>query len=138
MSKKIILSLICLFLVHGAYSAVVQTNKTTDTNAMPVNYVPEIVPNTENMTEAEVVKILRDDITTLDAELEKCDRKRKGWVAATVVGGAGVLGTGIAALVQHNKIKEKKAEINTINNEIIDTNKEINRVQTSINNLNQQ
>ena len=32
---------------------------------------------------------------------------KKGWVAATVVGGVGVVATGTAAIIQANKLKNK-------------------------------
>ena len=90
--------------------------QTTDDNV----YANE-VPGTEGMSEMEVVQTLRHDIQLLDEEINKCERKRKGWVAATVVGGVGVVGTGIGAIVQHNKIQDKKAELGQVQGEVSGT-----------------
>ena len=90
--------------------------QTTDDNV----YANE-VPGTEGMSEMEVVQTLRHDIQLLDEEINKCERKRKGWVAATVVGGVGVVGTGIGAIVQHNKIQDKKAELGQVQGEVAGT-----------------
>ena len=76
------------------------------------------VPGTEGMSEMDVVSTLRHDIQLLDEEIMKCERKRKGWVAATVVGGVGVVGTGIGALVQHDKIQDKKSELQRIQSDV--------------------
>ena len=90
--------------------------QTTDNNV----YANE-VPGTEGMSEMEVVQTLRHDIQLLDEEINKCERKRKGWVAATVVGGVGVVGTGIGAIVQHNKIQDKKSELGQVQGEVAGT-----------------
>lgn len=136
MQKKLVIIMMGLFITHGAMSDVV--NNTYGVPPIPTTApaVEETVPNSEGMSELEVIKTLRNDIATLDAEIEKCNRKRKGWVATTVVGGVGVVGTGIAALVQNKKLKEKKAEINTLNTEIQNTDTEIQQRQNQLNNLN--
>lgn len=85
----------------------------------------EEVPGTEGMTEMQVISMLKKDIQTLDEELSQCNRKRKGWTAATVVGGVGVVGTGIAALVQNSNRKEKKAEIEKVSGQITQTDQQI-------------
>ena len=94
------------------FGAGTQTSDTTG------GYVAEEFPGTEGMSEMEVVQTLRHDIQLLDEEIMKCDRKRKGWVAATVVGGVGVVGTGVAALVQNSKIQEKKTELGRVKGEV--------------------
>ena len=74
----------------------------------------DYVPGADGMSEMEVVSTLRHDIQALDEQIATCERKRKGWVAATVVGGVGVAATGIAAIVQHNKIQDKKTELDKV------------------------
>ncbi len=81
----------------------------------------EEVPGTTGMDEMTVVQTLRHDIQLLDEEIMQCERKRKGWVAATVVGGVGALSTGIAALVQHDNIQDKKSELQRIQSDIEST-----------------
>ncbi len=61
--------------------------------------------------ETEDIATLEQDIRILDEEIAKCKKQKKGWVAATVVGGVGTVSTGIAAAVQGVKLKEKKDEV---------------------------
>lgn len=93
------------------------------------------VPGTEGMDEMQVVSTLRHDIQLLDEEIMKCDRKRKGWVAATVVGGVGVVGTGIGAIVQHNKIQDKKSELGHVQGEVAGTKASVKDAENRLNNM---
>ena len=93
------------------------------------------VPGTEGMDEMQVVSTLRHDIQLLDEEIMKCDRKRKGWVAATVVGGVGVVGTGIGAIVQHNKIQDKKSELKQVQSDVEDTKQSVKEASNRLNNM---
>ena len=61
--------------------------------------------------ETEDIATLEQDIRILDEEIAKCKKQKKGWIAATVVGGVGTVSTGIAAAVQGVKLKEKKDEV---------------------------
>lgn len=54
------------------------------------------------------IATLENDIRILDEEIAKCQKQKKGWIAATVIGAAGVVATGTAAAVQGVQIKEKK------------------------------
>ena len=65
----------------------------------------------EEIDEAEAIAILENDIAILDEEITKCEKQKKGWIAATVIGSAGVVSTGIAAGVQGVKIKDQKDTI---------------------------
>ena len=94
-------------------------------------YVEE-VPGTAGMSEMEVISTLRHDIQLLDEELRTCEKKRKGWVAATIVGGVGVVGTGVAALVQNSNIQEKKRELGKVTGEIKDTKASIEEAQSKL------
>ena len=91
--------------------------------------VTAVIPGTEGMSEMEVIATLKHDIDVLDEELRQCERKRKGWVAATVVGGVGVVGTGIAALVQNSKIQDKKAELKRVEGDVAAAKEDVNRAQ---------
>ncbi|MBR6363709.1 MAG: hypothetical protein IKS08_01315, partial [Alphaproteobacteria bacterium] len=88
-----------------------------------------VIPGTEGMSEMEVIATLKHDIDVLDEELRQCERTRKGWVAATVVGGVGVVGTGIAALVQNSKIQDKKAELKRVEGDVASAKEDVNRAQ---------
>ena len=67
------------------------------------------------MDEAAVVAKLEADIAEIKALREECEKQRKGWVAATAVGSAGVVATGVAAIVQGQKLKDAKSELSGIN-----------------------
>ena len=54
-----------------------------------------------------LVEELKKEITQIDSENIRCQKMKKGWVAATVVGGVGVVATGTAAIIQANKLKNK-------------------------------
>ena len=94
------------------------------------------VPGTEGMSEMEAIQTLRHDIQLLDEEIMKCDRKRKGWVAATVVGGVGVVGTGVAALVQNSKIQDKKSELKQVKSDLESTNQDVRDAKQRFDNMN--
>jgi hypothetical protein len=106
---------------HGA-----PVNRHFESNELDVSAV---IPGTEGMSEMEVIATLKHDIDVLDEELRQCERKRKGWVAATVVGGVGVVGTGIAAIVQNNKIQEKKAELKRVEGDVASAKDDVARAQ---------
>ena len=55
----------------------------------------------------EVLRTLKEEISQIDSEMLRCEKAKKGWVAATVIGGVGVAATGTAAIVQTVKMKEK-------------------------------
>ena len=95
----------------------------------------ETVPGADGMSEMEVVSTLRHDIQALDEQIATCERKRKGWVAATVVGGVGVAATGIAAIVQHNKIQDKKAELERVKSDVIDAKKQVGEARQDLEDL---
>jgi len=68
----------------------------------------------ENQMSAEdeaVIATLENDIKILDEEINKCEKQKKGWIAATVIGSLGVVSTGVAAGVQAAKINEKKGDL---------------------------
>ena len=54
---------------------------------------------------------LRGEIAQIDSEQIRCKKQKTGWAVATGVGSAGVLGTGIAAIVQGSKQKKAKNEL---------------------------
>lgn len=94
------------------------------------------VPGTEGMSEMEAIQTLRHDIQLLDEEIMKCDRKRKGWIAATVVGGVGVVGTGVAALVQNSKIQDKKSELKQVKSDLDSTSQDVRDAKQRFDNMN--
>lgn len=91
---------------YGANAAVSVKN---DTQTAYVAEMEEANSVTED--EAKVIAILEKDIRILDAEIKKCENSKKGWIAATVIGSAGVVATGTAAIVQGVQISKKKDEL---------------------------
>ena len=95
----------------------------------------DYVPGADGMSEMEVVSTLRHDIQALDEQIATCERKRKGWVAATVVGGVGVAATGIAAIVQHNKIQDKKTELEGVKKDVAEAKQQVSEARQDLNKL---
>ena len=95
----------------------------------------DYVPGADGMSEMEVVSTLRHDIQALDEQIATCERKRKGWVAATVVGGVGVAATGIAAIVQHNKIQDKKTELESVKKDVSDAKHQVEDARKDLSDL---
>jgi hypothetical protein len=54
---------------------------------------------------------LKSDIESIDSETTRCNKQKKGWTAATVVGSVGVAATGTAAIVQGVQTNKKKSEL---------------------------
>lgn len=94
--------MIGMFSVVGANAAISVTNN----NSANMDW-----RNDASYQEAQEIAILENDIRILDEEIAKCQKKKKAWTAATIVGGVGVVGTGVAAIVQANKIKDKKTDL---------------------------
>ena len=95
----------------------------------------DTVPGADGMSEMEIVQTLRHDIQALDEQIATCERKRKGWVAATVVGGVGVVGTGIAALVQNSKIQDQKAELDRVQKNVSETKRQVDAARIDLEDL---
>lgn len=76
--------------------------------------------NNISADDAAVIATLENDIKVLDEEINKCEKQKKGWIAATVIGSVGVVSTGIAAGVQGAKISEKKDDLSRKKNELKD------------------
>ncbi len=72
----------------------------------------------EEITQEEAIAIatLENDILLLDNELKKCEKKKKGWIAATVIGSVGVVSTGTAAAIQGAKIHDQNEQIKSKEN----------------------
>lgn len=79
--------------------------------------------------EAADIETLENDIRILDEEIAKCQKQKKGWIAATVIGAAGVVATGTAAAVQGVKIGDKKSELESKKLELKAKNDELNELK---------
>ena len=54
-----------------------------------------------------LIEELKKEISQIDSENIRCEKMKNGWIAATVVGGVGVVATGTAAIIQGAKLKDK-------------------------------
>ena len=54
----------------------------------------------------EIIQTLKEEIKQIDSEMSRCEKAKKGWLAATVIGGVGVVATGTAAIAQTVKAKK--------------------------------
>ena len=68
--------------------------------------------------EQQIISTLENDNRLLDAEIDKCERKKKGWIAATVIGATGIVATGVSAAVQGKKLSNQNQDLNDKQNEI--------------------
>ena len=85
-----------------------------------------------DLDDAETIAILEEDIRILDEEIAKCKKQKKGWIAATVIGAAGVVATGTAAAVQGAKIGQKKDTYTTKQSELKSLKDEKKEVQKEL------
>ena len=109
----------CLFAVNvGAFA------NTYETTAVALGV--------DDAEKIKIIATLENDLTILDSEILKCEKSKKGWIAATVVGSAGVVATGIAAGVQGAQIADKKQELAGHNAEISQKNQQLQTLQGQI------
>lgn len=85
--------------------------------------------NDAGYQEAQEIAILENDIRILDEEIAKCQKKKKAWTAATIVGGVGVVATGVGAIVQANKNSDKKAKLSDKEQQLGDLKKQKQALQ---------
>lgn len=81
------------------------------------------------LEDARTIQTLENDLRILDAEIKKCESSKKGWTAATVIGSAGVVATGVAAIVQGVKISDTKGKISSTNKKTAEINKANNETK---------
>lgn len=56
--------------------------------------------NTQIFTRYDAIRELENEILQMDSELRRCDRMRRDWRTATIIGGVGVVGTATGAIIQ--------------------------------------
>jgi len=76
--------------------------------------------NAEYIDEDAAIATLEEEIRILDEKINQCKKQKKGWIAATVVGSAGVVATGVTAGVQALQIKDKKQTLDDKKQELKD------------------
>ena len=55
--------------------------------------------------------ILRADLVQIESEQARCERQRRNWRTATVVGGVGVAATATGAVIQHGRNRDQREEL---------------------------
>ena len=53
---------------------------------------------------------LRADLAQIASEKARCERQRRNWRTATIIGGVGVAATATGAIVQHSRNKDAREE----------------------------
>ena len=130
--KKYIIPTIMVFAFILDANAAVKIKNSTAQRYMEQS---ENTESEEAVDEETAIATLENDIRILDEEIEKCKKQKKGWIAATVVGAAGVVATGTAAAVQGVKIKEKKDIAEEKRREVDAKNRELLELQNKTRDL---
>lgn len=126
--KKYIIPVIIGVFVFEAYGAVKVKNSTAqryEQQIIDANGGEEVI----GAEEAAAIATLQEDIRILDEEIAKCKKQKKGWIAATVIGAAGVVATGTVAAVQGVKIGDKKSELESKKLQLKAKNDELNELK---------
>ena len=124
---KYIIPMLCVFaFICDSYAAVKVKNSTAERfeEQMVATKGEEV-----GADEAADIATLENDIRILDEEIAKCKKQKKGWIAATVIGAAGVVATGTAAAVQGVKLSDKKGEYETVKQNVKDKKDELKELQ---------
>lgn len=98
--------------VSVANAALVVKNDTANQRAQQMQEYNELT-----LEDARTIQTLENDIRILDSEIKKCEKSKKGWIAGTVIGSAGVAATGIAAIVQGVQISKAKDQKKALDKE---------------------
>lgn len=97
---------------------VIGNASTTDDGVIIGNVTEYDLTMMNDAEKLQMVSTLDKDLAILSAELKKCQKQKKGWTAATVIGAVGVVATGVAAGVQGAKIKSNKESISGLKSEV--------------------
>lgn len=111
--KSVFLLLVVICFSFNASAAIKVKNDTANKYAQQIAEA-----NDMSADDDAIIATLENDIKILDEEIAKCEKQKKGWIAATVIGSVGVASTGIAAAVQGAKISDKKDTLDTKKREL--------------------
>jgi hypothetical protein len=106
----------------------------------PVQQVPVVQPavtaEIDNSVEYYQKLALRDQLKKQQSEIAEnkaaCAKAKKGWIAGTVIGSAGVVGTAVGIGVQAKQTKDKKETISTQKTTISGLDENISTLDASI------
>ncbi len=78
---------------------------------LAVLLIPNIVLADDDIVAKQTyVETLKTEIAKIDSEMARCKKAKIGWATATVVGGAGVVATSTAAIIQGVKLGKQNKE----------------------------
>jgi len=115
----------CCF--SNAMAGFVITNSAAERKAAQMEEYNTVTPE-----EAMIIQTLENDINILNEEIKKCEKAKKGWTAATVIGSVGTAATGIAAIVQAVQIDNKKDELKQVKQETKELKAENDKAKASM------
>lgn len=127
LKKYSILLMIVAVFAYDAQAAVKVKNNTANRYKEEIAGYYDAKGGEDEIEDSEAIATLENDIRILDEEIAKCKKQKKGWIAATVIGAAGTVATGVAAGVQGVKLKEKKEDYETTKNEWDSVKKELTK-----------
>jgi len=72
---------------------------------------------------------LKADLTQIASEKSRCEKQKKNWKTATIVGGVGVAATATGAIIQHSNNKTKKDERDDLKDQLGQKEKDLKALQ---------
>lgn len=128
--KKYIISVLSLVFIFDANAAIKVNNKTAERY---IENYSESKDDDAGIDEQELIETLENDIRILDEEIDKCKKQKKTWVAATVIGAAGVVATGTAAAVQGVQLQQQKDAFAPKNEQLRELKKDLGKLENNSN-----
>lgn len=125
MKKLLTILIICTTTCNVSGVTIKKKSPTPTDNAQNIN-------NPENLSNMEIIQILRNDIATIDADIAKCESQRRTWIAATVIGSIGTIGTGVVAISQASKLSNKKSELQNLTTQVNDATQAANKANEQL------
>ena len=114
---------------YDAQAAVKVKNNTANRYQEEITGYYDAKGGEDEIDDYQAIQTLENDIRILDEEIAKCKKQKKGWIAATVIGAAGVVATGTAAAVQGVKISDKKTDLQDKQAELKDKKAELAEIK---------
>lgn len=95
----------------------------------------DVIDNTaEYYQKLDLLEQLKKQEQEIADNKRKCEKAKKNWKIATVVGSVGVVGTTVGVIVQHNQIQDKKEAIGEKQSEIMELQSQIDIINKNISN----
>jgi len=99
----------------------------TDAKQLDAEIAAAAKKEAELLAEYQEKIIIRDQLKRQQEQIAEnkraCEKAKKNWTIATVIGGIGTVGTTVGAIVQHNQIQEKEGIKTDLENKTKENNK---------------